>query len=121
SKCSAGEEVKACLGWQKHLRVSLSEEYLRREFFVFPPIVRKRERAAVHCKIQVGETVPGENPAIAQPCAYFWAAHRFQENFAGVQVERGDAGCCRHDDGVFDRTGSIRKCPLRLGRKLGGD
>src|SRR5438094_8302305 len=36
---SAGQEVKGCVGWQKDRDVSLSDVYLRREFFLFPPIV----------------------------------------------------------------------------------
>src|SRR5262249_54400476 len=71
---SVGEQVESCSGWQKGPGVSLSDIYLRRKRFVFPPIVRERERPPVHCEVQIRETVPGENPAVAQPCVHFSSA-----------------------------------------------
>src|SRR5262245_5783829 len=62
---SAREEMKGCFGGQKDPRVSLSDVYMCREFSLFPPIVPEIQRAAFHCKIQVRETVPDENSAIA--------------------------------------------------------
>src|SRR6476620_5523639 len=56
SICNAGEEVEACFAGQKDPGISLSDVYMRRELFLLPPIVPERERAAVHCKIQVRET-----------------------------------------------------------------
>jgi len=61
---SAGEEVQACVGWQKYPSVAPSHVYPGREFFLFPPIVRERNRAPVHCEIDVSEAVAGENPAV---------------------------------------------------------
>ena len=87
--------MKAASVGKKTRCVSLIDVYLRRKFFLLPPIMRERERAAVHCKIQVRETVPGENPAVAQPCPYFSAAHRIQDNFASIQIQCRNAGCCR--------------------------
>lgn len=59
-----GDETKGCFGGQKNPCVSLSDIYLRRKFFLFPPIVPEREGAAAHCNIQVRETVANENPAV---------------------------------------------------------
>src|SRR5215475_3671156 len=61
---SFSDETKGCFGRQKDPRVSLADIYLRRKFPLFPPIVRERERAAVHRQIQGRETVTGENPAV---------------------------------------------------------
>jgi hypothetical protein len=61
---SVREQMESCFGWQKDPRVPLHHIYLRREFFLFPPIVTERERAPAHCKIQVRETIPGDNPAV---------------------------------------------------------
>ena len=81
---SAREKVEAGVAWQRQPRVSLSDVYLRRKFVLLPPIVRERKRAAVYCNIQIRETVPGENPAVAQSCVDFSSVHTVQEYLAGV-------------------------------------
>src|SRR6476660_1624461 len=99
---SAGDEVKPCIGGQKDRSISLSDIYMRRELSLFPPIVPERERAAVHCKIQVCETVAGENPSVAQPCVYFSSVHTVQENLARIQFQCGNASCCRDYNGAIN-------------------
>ena len=76
---NAGEKLEAGVAWQKYPDISLSDIYLSREFFLFPPIVRERERAPVRCEVNVRETVAGEKPAVAQPCVHFSSVHTVQE------------------------------------------
>src|SRR4029434_5361197 len=89
---SAGEDVEACGAWEKYPGISLSDVYMRRELFLFPPIVPERERAVVHCKIQVSETVAGENPAVAQSCVHFSSVHTVQAHLARIPIECRNAG-----------------------------
>src|SRR5437764_3009117 len=72
---STGEQVEGCFAGQPNPGISLNHCRLRRKVLLLPPFVGQRECAAVHCNIQVCETVPGNHPAIVQSCTYFRTAH----------------------------------------------